>query len=65
VLRVPGTDQVMYMMQTSFIEGAIEGNDIFRLSHRGSLTYVSERFVDRVTAAGLVGLVFKSVWSSE
>ncbi len=42
----------------------ISGVDIFKIpSLRVSPTYVSERFVERVKAAGLRGLVFNKVWS--
>ena len=40
---------------------AIRGEDIFRLPHRASATYVSERFVARVNAANLRGLEFNEV----
>jgi hypothetical protein len=42
----------------------IVGCDIFRLPYKGSTTYVSQRFVDQVYNAGLVGLEFKEVWSN-
>ena len=64
VIKVPGTDRIMYITEVAFIEEAIRDIDIFRLPHRASPTYVSQRFVDRVKAAGLVGLEFKMVWSS-
>jgi hypothetical protein len=65
VMKFPGTNRIMRIKQVAFIESAVRGLDIFRLPHRASSTYVSERFVDRVNAAGLVGLEFNRVWSSE
>ncbi|HYH95315.1 imm11 family protein [Hyalangium sp.] len=65
VVKFPGTNRIMHIKQAAFIDSAVRGLDIFRLPHRASSTYVSERFVDRVNAAGLVGLEFNKVWSSE
>jgi hypothetical protein len=65
VMRFPGTNRIMDITQAAFIEPRIRGIDIFRLPHRASSTYVSQRFVDRANAAGLVGLEFNKVWSSE
>lgn len=59
----PGTNRIMRVKKVAFLASKIEGLDLFRLPHRGSSTYVSERFVDRVKAAGLRGLVFNKVWS--
>ncbi len=64
-MRFPGTNRIMDITQAAFIELMVRGLDIFRLPHRASSTYVSERFVDRVHAAGLVGLEFNKMWSSE
>ncbi|TKD12806.1 imm11 family protein [Polyangium fumosum] len=61
--RIPGTDRIMWIKKPAFFASAIEGIDLFRLPHRGSSTYVSERFVERVKAAGLRGLDFNVVWS--
>ncbi|TKD12808.1 imm11 family protein [Polyangium fumosum] len=61
--RIPGTDRIMWIKKPAFFASAIEGVDLFRLPHRGSSTYVSERFVERVKAAGLRGLDFNEVWS--
>lgn len=63
VMRFPGTNRIMRIKKAAFIEAAIREQDIFRLPHRGSSTFVSARFVDRVDATGLVGLVFNRVWS--
>ncbi|MBK8255727.1 MAG: hypothetical protein IPK82_24055 [Polyangiaceae bacterium] len=63
VMFVPGTSRIMHIKKAVFIASAIGSADIFRLPHRGSVTYVSERFVERVKSSGLVGLAFKMVWS--
>jgi len=60
---VPGTNRIMRLKSVAFVPSAIEGVDLFRLPHRGSATYVSERFVGRVKAAGLHGLAFNLRWS--
>jgi hypothetical protein len=65
VMKFPGTNRIMRIKQAAFIEPAVRGLDIFRLPHRASSTYVSERFVERVNAAGLAGLEFNKVWPSE
>ena len=65
VERFPDSNEIMWIKKIAFIETAIHGLDIFRLPGRASATYVSERFVDRVNAAGLVGLDFETVWASE
>jgi len=64
IMRFPGTNRIMRIVKVAFAEAALRGVDIFRLPHRASSTYVSQRFVDRVSEAGLVGLEFKKVWSS-
>jgi hypothetical protein len=63
--RFPDSNRIMWIKKVAFIESAIRGLDMFRLPDRGSVTYVSQRFVDRVNAAGLVGLEFDKVWSSQ
>jgi hypothetical protein len=63
LIKFPGTNRIMYIKKVAFDAAAIEGRDVFRLPHRGSPTYVGERFIDRVEAAGLRGLVFNEVWS--
>lgn len=62
LMKFPGTDRIMWLKKVAFFDSAIEGADIFRLTHHGSSTYVSERFVERVTSAGLRGLDFTKVW---
>ena len=64
IVRFPGTNRIMRIVKIAFVESALRGVDIFRLPHRASSTYVSQRFFDRVRDAGLVGLEFKKVWSS-
>jgi hypothetical protein len=61
--KFPGTNRIMRIKRVAFDESKVRGIDIFRLPHRASPTYVSQRFVDRVRDAGLRGLVFTKVWS--
>lgn len=64
IMRFPGTNRIMRIKTVAFIASSIDDDvDVFRLPHRASPTYVSQRFVDRVKAAGLRGLEFKKVWS--
>jgi hypothetical protein len=63
LMKFPGTNRIMRIKKVAFVASAIEGVDLFRLPHRASSTYVSERFVERVKKAGLRGLVFNKVWS--
>ena len=63
LLNFPGTNRIMYISKVAFVRSAISDVDIFRLPHRASSTYVSERFVARVHRAGLRGLEFNKVWS--
>lgn len=63
LMRFPGTNRIMHIQRVAFVASRIEGVDVFRLPHRASSTYVSERFVERVMATGLRGLVFNEVWS--
>lgn len=63
LMKFPGTNRIMRIKKVAFVASAIEGIDLFRLPHRASPTYVSERFFKRVKAAGLRGLVFNKVWS--
>ena len=65
IISYPGTDKIMMLKRPAFSESAIDGVDLFRLPHRASSTYVSENFVRRVREAGLKGLEFKRVWSSD
>lgn len=63
LMKFPGTDRIMRIEKIAFVTSKVEGIDLFRLPHRASSTYVSERFVERVKAVGLRGLVFNKVWS--
>ena len=65
LVKFPGTNRIMLVKRIALIESAIQGANVFRLPHRGSATYVSQHFVDRVTSAGLSGLQFNCVWTSE
>ena len=56
--------RIMRIIRPVFRPDVISGSDIFKIPNlRVSPTYVSERFVERVRAAGLRGLVFNKVWS--
>jgi hypothetical protein len=49
-----------------FRSNVVENVDVFKLKNeRASSTYVSDRFVEMWKAAGLTGLRFDKVWSSE
>lgn len=61
--RFPGSNRIMDIKRPAFVASKIERVDLFRVPHRAMPTYVSERFVERVKAAGLRGLVFNEVWS--
>lgn len=64
LMKFPGTNRIMRIRKVAFVASKVEGIDVFRLPHRASPTYMSERFVERVKGAGLRGLVFKEVWSA-
>lgn len=64
LMKFPGTNRIMQITKIAFVPTVIRGVDIFRLPHRASSTYVSDRFIQRVNAAGLRGLEFKELWSS-
>lgn len=56
--------RIMRITRYVFRPNIIAGVDVFKIPNlRVSPTYVSERFVERVKAAGLRGLVFNRVWS--
>jgi hypothetical protein len=63
LMKFPGTNRIMRIIKVAFVPTAVRGVDIFRLPHRASATYVSNRFVEHVHAAGLRGLDFNEVWS--
>lgn len=57
--------RIMFISKVAFVARAIEGLDVFRLSsYKASPTYLSERFIERYTSAGLCGLDFSLAWSS-
>lgn len=62
LMMFPGTNRIMHIKKIAFVPSAIKGNDLFRLPHRASPTYVSERFVERVKETNLRGLTFNKVW---
>ena len=64
VLRF-GDGRIMHIEKPEFLVDVIAGLDLFRLPHRASPTYVSERFVRRVCQERLVGLEFNEVWGSD
>ena len=62
LMMFPGTQRILRVKKVAFVTSAIDGRDLFRLAHRASSTYVSDRFVNRVREANLCGLVFNKVW---
>jgi hypothetical protein len=62
ILLFAGTDRVMRIRKIAFVPSLVQDIDIFRLPHRSTPTYVSQRFVDRVNSAKLRGLEFTPVW---
>lgn len=62
--KFSGTNRIMRIRKVAFIKDAIIGVDVFRLPYQASATYVSERFIERIKKAELVGLDFKEVWSA-
>lgn len=58
-------DRIMLIQRHAFREEVIRDVDVFKIdSLRVSPTFVSQAFVDRWNASGLVGLQFNEVWSS-
>lgn len=62
--KLPGTDRIMLIKKVAFVAAAIRGVEIFRLPHRATPTYVSDRFVERYTSAHLHGLDINPIWST-
>jgi hypothetical protein len=58
----PGKNKIMSIEAEAFLPEPIQDVDVFRLPLRSSATYLSERFVNRIKEAGLVGLDFNEVW---
>lgn len=65
IVRFPSSGRIMSLRKPAFVGERIEGLDMFRTTMRRSPTYLSDRFVARVAAHGLVGLTFKPVWPWE
>ncbi len=64
--RLPSSGRIMWIRRHVFRPGFVTGIDAFKIPNlRSSATYVSERFVERWTAAGLVGLTFEEIWRSD
>lgn len=61
ISRFPSSGRIMRIRSAVLRADALIDADIFRLPHRGGPTYVSQRFVDRVTAGQLRGLRFTDV----
>jgi hypothetical protein len=64
LIKFPGSDRIMHIRKLELFASAIRGIDSFRLPHRASSTYVSDRFVERVNTARLHGLDFNICWSA-
>lgn len=64
-MKLPVTNRILLVKKPVFFEERIKDLDVFRLPHRASSTYVSDRFVTRVKKARLRGLIFKKVWSND
>lgn len=65
LMRANGTNRIMRVIKPVFIPSAVRDLDIFRLPYRASAIFLSQRFVERVQAAGLKGLKFTEVWHME
>lgn len=61
IMRFPDTNRIMWIKKAIFIPSKIRDLDLFALPHRGTSTYVSDRFVSRVESSGLRGLTFTLV----
>lgn len=57
--------RVMRIVRYEFYPERLQGLTAFRLSQRPTLVYVTEKFVQRVKDAGLIGFDFVPIWSSE
>jgi len=65
IRRIPGSPDIIYFLRLALDPSRVGDADVFRLPHRGSGTYVSQRFVDAVGNGGLVGLLFDPVGGPE
>jgi hypothetical protein len=64
IVRFKSSGAIMTIDKLALIESRIGDCDIFKIPMRASATYVSERFVQRVKDAALIGLEFRPVWSA-
>ena len=62
ILRFPSTNRIMRVTRPAFLDARVGGVDVFRLPHRASATYLSQRVVDTVRDLKLKGLEFVPVW---
>jgi hypothetical protein len=65
IKRIAGSPDAVYFLRLALNPSRVGDADVFRLPHRGSGTYVSQRFVDTVGNGGLVGLLFDPVGGPE
>ena len=63
--RFEDSGQIMFIEAAAFHEDLVRGVDFFKLPGRACGIFVGERFIERVRAAGLVGLDFPLAWSPE
>jgi hypothetical protein len=65
LLRLPDSGKVILITAPAFHEPLVRGVDFFKLPRHANRIFVGERFVERVHAAGLVGVEFRLAWSPE
>ena len=66
VWRFPGSGRIGSIDAAAFHEPLVRDVDFFKLPIlRANEIFVGERFIERVQAAGLVGLAFELAWSPE
>ena len=66
VWRFPESGRIYFLETAAFHEHLVRDVDFFKLSIAPpNEIFVGERFVERVQAAGLVGLSFELAWSPE
>ena len=61
VINVPGSNRIMQIKHAVFDWEKIGDREAFRLPHRGSATYVSNKFVEKIKKLGFDGLDFTEV----
>ncbi|RZO86236.1 MAG: hypothetical protein EVA65_04715 [Oceanococcus sp.] len=65
ILRFPSSGRVMKVLQFAFNAGAVSDRTIFKIPQLSrSATFVTEKFVAAVIAAGLSGFQFTEIWAS-